>query len=87
MTNRAKRPRWESAGWGVFLGLFALLAVPCLYAAHQLRAPDSPPLAAYLGGVIVAALAAGIVTVIVNSILQSRAARFDDTDEDANANS
>lgn len=87
MTKETKRRRWESAGWGFFGVLFALLAVPCLYGAHHMRAPGATPLAPYMGGLIAAALTAAIATATVNSILQSRAARRDRDDEDADANS
>lgn len=69
-------PRFESAGWGFFLVSWIVFAVPCIYIMYQNAYNDTSPMV-YLGfGIFLAGGLAGVLTWIVNSILQARAERF-----------
>lgn len=69
-------PRWEAAGWGFWSIVFLILLGPSIYVSFQISYEQSSMLVIVVVGMSIAAFIAGIVTFIVNMILQSRAERI-----------
>ena len=69
-------PRWEAAGWGFWSIVFLILLGPSIYLSFQISYEQSSMLVLVIVGFSIAAFIAGIVTFIVNAILQTRAERF-----------
>ena len=62
--------RLEAVGWRFWGVTFAVLLGPLWYGAHRMVREDTPFLATLGIGIVAAAVAAGLVTWPVNSVLQ-----------------
>lgn len=72
---KKKEKHWDSVGWLFFSIWFVLLVGPCIYGLFQIVMEDTTALVPLGVGAVLAAVAAGLIAWIVNSILQFRAKR------------
>ena len=72
--KKRKKPL-EVAGWGSYLIVLGVLIGPCIYLMYTLQNELANPAAFLLIGPLFAAITAGVVTWILNGILQLRARR------------
>lgn len=68
--------RWEAAGWGFWSLLFLIMLGPAIYFTFQISYEQTSAFVAVIVGFSIAAFIAGVVTFVVNAILQSRAERI-----------
>lgn len=66
----------ESVGWKFWTLTFGVLLGPSVYLGWKIRYEDVSTLVPILVGFIMAALGAGVLSWIVNSVLQSRHERL-----------
>ena len=69
-------PRWEAAGWGFWSIIFLITLGPSIYLAFRISYEQTSMLVTVVVGFSIAAFIAGVVTFIVNAVLQSRAERI-----------
>ena len=74
---------WDSAGWGFFGFSFVVCFIPLAIWLPSVFIESEKNSAAlpYVFAAVVAVTAGGIITVIVNTILQSRAGKREESDE------
>ncbi len=64
--------KFEFVGWVFWAVTFALLVGPAVYGAWQITREGASPMIPIAMGVVAAALAAGVVSWAINSVLQWR---------------
>jgi len=73
---KKKGYEFDAAGWVFWLVVFGLLLGPGIYGSKQIMYEDTPWMQWVGGGVVVAALGAGIISWAVNSVVQRRRKRL-----------
>jgi TRAP-type C4-dicarboxylate transport system permease small subunit len=73
--HKKRRKPLEAAGWGTYLIVFCVILGPSIGLMYVLQNELASPAAFLPIGVFFAALTAGVVTWILNGILQLRARR------------
>lgn len=73
---------WDSAGWGFFGVSFVLCFIPlALWLPGVMIENEQSAMIPYVFASVIAVTAGGVITVIVNSLLQSRAARREEAEK------
>ena len=71
------RHKFGSAGWGFWLIVFFIALGPCIYGLLQIGDKGVKPLVLVTFGALAAAIVAGLISWMVNALLQLRIAKID----------
>ncbi len=73
--SKPKR-KFDSVGWGFWLIVFFVALGPCIYGLLQIGDDGVEPIVLVTFGTLAGAVVAGLLSWVVNLLLQARAGRF-----------
>ena len=72
MAKKSAPKRWDAVGWGFWLIVFCIAIGPCLYLAWKITYEGTNSSVRIAIGAVSAAVGAGVVSWLVNTVLQYR---------------